>query len=991
MHTVRRILGIAAFAGLTAYPCFVAWAQEETTEAQRLAAARRTINQSDDPLLKSFRWRGIGPIGQGGRVDDVAVSETDPRVFYVGFATGGIWKTVNNGVTFEPIFDTYPVSSVGDIGLAPSNHNIVYVGTGEPNNRQSSSFGDGLYKSTDGGRTFTHIGLRATQTIARVVVHPRNPDIVWVAANGHLFGPNPDRGVFKSTDGGRNWKKTLFVDDNTGATDLIIHPANPEVLFAATYQRRRFAWGFNGGGAGSGIWRSDNGGETWTRVTGNGLPNGTMGRVALDISRSNPNVIYAQIEVAPDKERAVAVRASEPAPGQGGRGGGGGGGGRGGEPQPPDGQVSGVWKSTNGGRSWQFLSNHNPRPMYFSQIRVDPTNENIVYTAGLPIFKSTDGGRTFNELDGFGHVDQHAIWINPKDGNHVIIGNDGSVDVSYDQGASWESLRTWAVGQPYHVSVDMRRPYFVCTGLQDNGSWCGPSSSARGAMLSQDWFRVGGGDGFQSIIDPTDHNIIYAESQQGNMSRVNLNTGESQSIRPQGPGGGRGGGGGGGRGGRSNIVPPPSAGGQLRFNWNTPIVMSPHNPSVLYTGANHFFKSYDRGDTWTMSADLSKQIDRNSLDYGGIKGDAPSCNRNTRGVPCILSKNDGVSNYGNILAISESPRVPGILWVGTDDGNVQVSRDGGATWTEVGKNVPGGTKNYAISRVEASRFDAGTAYISIDGHLYNDLKPYIYVTRDYGQSWTSLASDLPAWGNVNVVRQDPNNRNLLYAGTEFGFFVSLDEGRSWKKFMNNLATVRIDEVVVHPRDNDLVLATHGRSIQIMDDVSALQQLTPEVLAADAALFQPRNAILWKTDRRLSRAVPGNKNWDPENAPIGTFISYYLKSAPTGEVKLTITDPVSGRVFCDLAPTRELGINRVLWNLRGNAPPPDPAQGGGRGGRGGGGGGGGGCRAGGGGGGGRGGGGAPTAQPGIYKVTLTIGGREYTENVVVEEDRWLNQR
>ncbi|MBI2073105.1 MAG: hypothetical protein HYT81_08760 [Gemmatimonadetes bacterium] len=558
---------------------------------QQQAPAAPAINQATDPLLRPFRWRSIGPVGQGGRVDDFAAVESDPSTFYVGFATGGVWKTTNHGTTFDPVFDTYSSASIGDIAVAPSNPDIVWVGTGEANNRQSSSFGDGIYKSTDGAKTFTHMALRETQTISRILIHPRNPDVVWVAANGHLFGPNAERGAFKTTDGGRTWRKVLFVDDHTGATELVMDPSNPDVLFAATYQRRRTAWGFAGGGPGSGIWRSDDGGERWSRVTGNGLPNGTMGRVALDFSRSNPNLIYAQIEVAPDKERMVAQgqrqgggagQGAAGGPGQqagggfGGPpqcpttgvtsppGGGGGGGGGGGQQQPaePDPQCSGVWRSNDKGRTWEFLSNQNARPMYFSQIRVDPNDENTVYTAGVQSYKSTDGGKTWRTLQGQGHVDHHAIWIDPNNSRHVMYGNDGSVDVSWDGGETWESLRSWAVGQPYHASVDLRRPYYVCTGLQDNGSWCGPSSVRSGPILAQDWYRVGGGDGFYSQVDPTDWMVLYSESQNGNVNRYNLRTGEQQNIRPRAPlrpGQGPGGGGGGG-GQFANLTPEQQAG-----------------------------------------------------------------------------------------------------------------------------------------------------------------------------------------------------------------------------------------------------------------------------------------------------------------------------------------------------------------------------------------------------------------------------------------------
>jgi photosystem II stability/assembly factor-like uncharacterized protein len=898
---------------------------------------QQRVNQTDDPLLSTFTWREIGPVGQGGRVNDIAVVERDPRTYYVAFAGGGLFRTENNGVTFEDVFGGYGTSSVGAVAVSQSNPAVVYVGTGEANNRQSSTYGDGVYRSTDGGRSFAHAGLRETMAIARIVVHPANPDIVWVAAAGALFGANPERGVYKSVDGGRDWKRVLYENEHAGATELIIDPSNPNTLFAALYQRQRTSFGFVSGGPGSGIFRSDDGGETWSRVRGNGLPNGTFGRVAMDFARSNPNVVYAQIEVAPDREpRGAAAPAAQTAAGQ---------------PPPPDPQFSGVWRSNDGGRSWSFMSNNNVRPMYFSIIRADPTNPDIVYTGGVQAYKSVDGGRNWETLRGFGHVDHHAIWINPQDGNHVMLGNDGSIDVSWDQAATWESLRTWSVGQPYHASVDMQRPYNVCTGLQDNGSWCGPSSMRTGPILAQDWFRVGGGDGFYTAIDPTDPNIIYWESQNGNINRINLRDGSGGSIRPRPPTQ---------QNPTSNIAPVPEPGTQVRWNWNTPFVLSPHNPSVVHAGGNRLFKSYDRGDTWVMGPDLTKQVDRNARSIMGLQLTLPNCGRNVRGQPCILSKNDGIATYGTIVSLAESPMVPGVLWVGTDDGNIQVSHDGGATWTEVGRNIRGGTREYYISRVEASHHDAATAYVSIDGHRSNDMRPYVYATRDFGRTWESIAGDLPVYGNVNTVRQDPRNPRLLYAGTEFGFFVTLDEGRSWKRLMTNLATVRVDDVLVHPRDNDLVLATHGRGVAIMDDISPLQQLTPEVLARDAYLFEPREAVLWRTDRRTSRSVTGAKNWTGSSAPVGTSIAYYLKSAPAGAVRLTISDVVTGQVFREVQGTRNAGLNRVTWNLRGNpvAGPQGQLQPG------------------------------PLARPGSYRVVLSVGGAELTQLVTVLDDIWL---
>lgn len=915
------------------------------------------INAPDHPLLQGFRWRSIGPVGQGGRVDDIAVNPQNPKNFFIGFATGGLWKTTNNGTTFRPVFDTYGTHSVGAIGLSPSNPDIVYVGTGESNNRQSSSFGEGMYKSTDNGETFTHIGLRETQSIARVIVHPSNPDVVWVAANGRLFGPNPERGVFKTTDGGATWNKVLYVDENTGATDLVMDPSNPNILFAATYQRRRTACCFVGGGPGSGIWASEDGGENWTRLQGNGLPNGTMGRIALAMTAADPDVVYAQIEVAADGEDPLSEAEIDERQRLAEEG-----------DQPPDPQWNGIWRSTDKGASWEFRGNQNGRPMYFSQIRASAQDPDLVYVVDQRVHKSRDGGATFETLQGYGHVDQHAFWIDPTDHDHMMIGNDGSVDITWDQGETWESLRTWAVGQPYHVSADMRRPYVVCTGLQDNGSWCGPSSVRQGSILAQDWYRVGGGDGFYTAVDPTDFTVVYSESQNGNIRRGNLIDGETTSIRPRGPRGqgeqggrgGRGGRGGGGRrgGGPPNIVPTPEPSTEIRWNWNTPFIISPHNADTIHAGSNHFFTSRNRGETWRMSPDLTKNIDRDEVQIMGFYNALERCQQNSRGVECIPSRNDGVRNWSTIVSIAESPLVPGVLWAGTDDGNIQVSRDGGATWTEVSRNLPGGTTEYYVSRVDASAHDAGTAYASIDGHRSNDLRPYVYVTRDYGESWTDISSNLPEYGNVRTIRQDPKNPNLLYAGTEFGFFVSFDDGSDWERFMPNLPVVRIDDVLVHPRDNDLLLATHGRSVYILDDVTALQAMTDEVMAQDVHLFQPRPAILWKGSIIRSRSVSGNKNWTGENAPPGAAIQYYLADDVSGEVEIQITDAITGDVVRDLEGPTTGGLNRVQWNLRANPENEDANQG-------------------------------PEVSAGIFRVTLRANGMEQAMLLDVLEDVWTS--
>ena len=885
------------------------------------------INQSDDPLLRPFVWRSIGPANMGGRIDDIAVVESNPAIIYMGFATGGIWKTTNNGTTWTAIFDTYPVSSIGDIAIAQSNPDVIYVGTGEPNNRQSSSFGAGVYKSTDAGKTFEYVGLKDTQSIGRIVVHPKDPNIAYVAAVGHLFGPNKERGLFKTTDGGKTWTNTKFIDEDTGFTDVVMDPNKPNTLIAASYQRRRMPWGFNGGGPGSAIWKTTDAGKTWTKLT-TGLPdNPIIGRIGLDMARSKPGVVYASIEVGASGGTGAGVNADGTlvVPGQRGAGAGAG---RGrGETPAPDPTKSGIWRSDDGGKTWKFLSNQGDRWMYYSQIRVDPTNSEIAYQGGAPFFKTVDGGKTWRQVQGLAHSDHHAIWINPKNGNHLLVGNDGGLDISYDQAATWEFVNTMAVGQFYAVSADMRKPYVVCGGLQDNGSWCGPSATRSGnGILNSDWFRVGGGDGFYTANDPTDWTMLYSESQDGNTNRVDLRAGRNTSIRPSGPragGPGRGtppasGGatpnpaalaalaqqlGFGGGNPNGNVVPTPAPGTNFRFYWNTPFILSPHNPRTVYLGADRLFRSYDRGDTWMASGDLTNNIGRNDRPIMGVDGKAP-----------MASKHDGAASYSNIVTVAESPLVPGILWVGTNDGNLQVSRDSGNTWKSIAGKVPGVPKETHVSRVEASHFDAGTAYATFDGHRTDDHKPYAFKTTDFGETWTSISASLPE-GNVNVIREDPKNRNLLYLGTEYAMYISLDGGKAWKRFMNGLPTVRIDDILVHPRDNDLILGTHGRSIYIMDDITALQQMTPDATKGDAFVFDIRPAVALINDIQKTITVGGAKVFRGQNPARGSAISYWLKTAPPEDqvVRVSISD-FTGREIRSIVGTKNAGLNRVQWDL-----------------------------------------------------------------------------
>jgi len=935
--------------------------------------------------LKNLRFRSIGPATMGGRVDDFAVVESDPRIIYVGAAAGGIFKTVNGGTTWQAIFEDQANPSIGDLALAPSNPSILYVGTGEANNRQSSSWGNGVYKTMDGGNTWTNLGLKETHHIGRIVVHPTDPDTVYVAALGDMWGPNKERGVYMSKDGGATWKQTLAIDEDTGVSDIAIDAQSPNILYAAAYARRRTVFGFNGGGPRGGIYRSTDGGLHWTKLgggagaVGRGLPaTGDYGRCAIDIYRKNTNVVYALIEHS---------------------------------------TGTGVYRSEDKGQTWTFMSNTNPRPSYFSQIRIDPNNDKKLWMGGVNIYMSEDGGRTFDQSRFRDvHSDNHGIWIDPNNSDHILSGNDGGVWVTWDSGRNWAHLNNIALGQFYEVAYDFRKPYHVCGGLQDNYSWCGPSSSTQSTGIgNSDWITVQGGDGFYNRIDPVDPNIIYAESQDGSLSRRDLRTSESKSIRPQ----------------EDNDQAP-----RYRFQWNSPLTISPHDPKTIYYGGNHLFKSTDRGDTWVrLGEDLTTNQDRDKMTILGKVIDRTSG---------VLSRDDGVAEWPCITAIAESPAKAGVLWVGTDDGNVQMTRDGGKTWSNVVSHIQGLPKMSYVSRIEPSHTEAGTAYVTFDDHRNADYAIYIYVTKNYGDSFSRIVNGIPPEaGTVHVIREDPVNANLLFAGTEFGMFVTFDRGANWHAMKNGLPTVPVFDIQIHPRDHDLILATHGRSIWIMDDISALEQMNDQVLTTDLKLFPNRPGTQWKMANY--RGFEGSYEFFAGNAPNGLLLDYFAKTA--GPVQIKITDK-SGQQVRQLNARAEAGVvNRATWDMRYDAPIAAAgagtasgrggagggaaaggggrgAGGGGRGGRGGGGGGGGaaaGAAAGagaavaapagsgseapgplnaelqtefgaagaaGGGGGGRGfggGRGAPQVDPGEYTVTITAAGKSDSRTVTVEDD------
>jgi photosystem II stability/assembly factor-like uncharacterized protein len=857
--------------------------------SEALAQSNGQVNVSH---FKGLPFRSIGPAIMGGRIDDIDVVESNPHIIYAATASGGLWKTINNGTTWEPLFDNESHSSIGDVTIAPSNPDIVWVGTGEPNNRQSSSWGNGVYKSIDGGKTWANMGLKDSHHIGRLVIHPQNPDVVYVAAAGHLWGANKERGLYKTTDGGRTWTNKKFLNEDTGFIDVAMDPASPNTLYAAAYQRRRAPFGFNGGGPHSGLYKTTDGGETWTRLV-NGLPPGDAGRIGINIYRKDPQIIYITYEHSTE---------------------------------------SGVYRSEDKGATWKKVSNVNPRPMYYSKIRIDPNDDQRLYLLGASWYTSDNGGRSFipNPFNRI-HGDYHALWINPNNSNHLIAGSDGGIHFSYDRGRTWDFVNTIPLGQFYEVGFDFRKPYWIYGGLQDNGSWGAPMMTLTVAGVSNDeWIRVGGGDGFYAQVDPKDPNTVYIESQNGRIQRLNIANGESKSIRPN---------------------PDEDSVERYRFDWNSPILISPHNNHKIYLGGNRLFISNDRGDNWVSTPDLTKNIDRSKL---AIMGVAP--------VPNVLSGHDGQDNYSQIVTVAESPIQAGVLWVGTDDGNVQVSRDEGKTWKNVVGRIPGVPANTYVTRVLASHAAVGRAYVTFDGHRNDDFKPYIFTTEDFGETWKSISNNLPH--PANVIREHPRNHDLLFVGTEFGLFISFNRGRSWTQWKNNLPTVPVDDIAIHPRENDLILGTHGRSIWVLDDLTPLEQMSETVAASNAYLFDLRPATIWRVHNH--KGSTGHKIFIANNPPYGAIIHYYLKDYAKDKPRITILDK-SGNVIRELTGVNEPDVQRLPWDLRYQSPMPGTQSAPGQGSvffgmaRG------------------------PRVLPGEYLVKLTVDGREMTRTVVVEED------
>ncbi len=819
-----------------------------TRAADRPAAEKAP--EFDPKLIKALTFRSIGPANMGGRISDLAVVEKKPATFYAATGTGGLFKTTNMGTTWTPVFDKEAVASIGAVALWQKNPDVVWVGTGEANSRNSSSWGKGVYRSQDGGANWKCMGLEATSAIARVVTDPGDSNTVYVAALGRLWGENAERGVFRTKDGGKTWTHVLKVDAHTGAVDLVMDPGDPRILYAAMYARRRSAFSYSAGGETGGIFKSTDGGETWAKLT-NGLPART-GRIGLNIYRKNPKIVYAVVESDAGGRLSAFEEAS---------------------------REGGVFRSDDAGASWKRLSPFAPRAFYFSQIRVQPDDSTRVYLCGTDLYFSDDGGVTFKSGGAKNiHPDCHALWIDPSDGNHVIVGNDGGVYMSFDRIATWRFLNNLAIGEFYNLAADFREPFYhVYGGLQDNQSWGGPSrtlldaesfdgSQGAGQAVDQ-WAVLGGGDGFHVAVDPTNPDLVYYESQGGEILRHDLRSGRDRSLKPA----------------------ENEGETQFRFNWNTPFLISPHDPSVLYMGGQYVFKLTEHGDRWQkVSPDLTT-LDLKKAYAGG----------------------SGAEMHCTVVSLTESALRAGQLWAGTDDGKVWMTQDGGKVWSDLTGNIKGVPANLYVSRVEASHIDPNTAFVSFDGHRSDVFAPFVFVTHDLGRTWTSIAGDLPKDFTVKVIRQDLANADLLFAGTEFGLFFTFDGGKKWMPLKNGLPTVAVDDILIHARERDLIVATHGRSIWIMDGIQSLEAFTSATMR-DTVSFAPTRTA-WEFYAQPLGGKWGQADFLAKNPPPGAWFDYFLPKELEGGVSFAVTDS-AGHDVRTLEGPGEAGFHRVAWDL-----------------------------------------------------------------------------
>ena len=810
---------------------------------------------ADTTWVAAFHWRSIGPAGMGGRVTDVEGLPSPSHTFYVATATGGVWKTSNAGTSFTPIFDHQAVISVGDLAIAPSDTNQIWIGTGEANVRNTVLPGGGIYKSVDGGAHWELMGLERTQQIGRVAVDPANPNVVFVAALGHVWEPNLDRGLYRTRDGGRTWQRIKFINDSTGFVDVAINPRNPREVFAASYQFARTAYSFTSGGRGSGLWRTEDGGDHWTEVRGGGFPSTEKGRIGIAIAPSDPRIVYASVEADSLHD---------------GRG-----------------LLSGLYRSADGGRTWTRTSDVDNRPFYFSQVRVDPRDPNHVIWSSTPVQESHDGGRTAHVTMAHLHADHHAMWFDPADPRHIVVGNDGGVAQSWDGGATYDALHDMPLGQFNAVSFDMGIPYRVCGGLQDNGSWCGPSRTRNGPIGGDAWFFFNGGDGFFTAQQPDDPDVIYGETQVGHISRTNPSTSVHQRLH----------------------LPTPALDSTLRFNWRTPFILSPQDPWTLYEGGSRVLKLTGNGAVLRpISPDLSK-------------GDTAKLNWRLH-VGGITKDPGRAESFGTATALAESPLRTGLLIVGTDDGNLWRTDDDGASWDNLSGRCPGVPAWAQVSGIEPSHFDAATFYVTYDDHTENNFVPYVCATSDDGKTFHSISGNLPTDGLafVRVLREDPVWRDLLFVGTGSGVYVSRDRGRSWVPFMAGLPNVFVADLQIQPRDHELIAATHGRSLWITD-VAPLEQLTAQALAAPAYLFAPAPGLQYDEPLQGGRRdAAGDRGFEGTSPAYGARISYRLGvGAPADSVVLHVLDAADHSIRTLRGPGGA-GMHHVVWDYRGDGEP-----------------------------------------------------------------------
>ena len=895
MMRSRTILAATAVLALSLFAAPLTHAQDD------MAAQKKAPD-----VFANLKFRNLGPASAGGRVTSVVGIPGNPRVYYVGSAGGGVFKSVDGGLTWKAIFEHESTASIGAIALAPSNPNFVWVGTGEANIRNDLIDGHGVYFSPDGGHSWKFMGLADTQQISTIAVDPNDPNTVFVGALGHAWAPNAERGVFKTTDGGKNWKKVLFVNDTTGVSDLALDAGNPEVIFAGMWEFRRYPWNLVDGGPDSGLYRSTDGGETWEKLT-KGLPEPPLGRIAVAVAPSNPDHIYALIGA----------------------------------------KKGMLWQSLDMGDTWSAVSDNHAldvRPFYFSRMLVSPNDENKVFFMSFNLVESDDGGKTAHVADRSVHSDHHALWIDPKDPSRIIQGGDGGVFLSMDGAKTWRFLDGMPIEQLYQVAVDSRTPYDICGGLQDNSAWCGPSSDlSHNNVPGSAWYTTTGGDGEYSVPAPSDPDVVYSDAQDGSISRLDLKNHLSDFIRPSIP----------------SVEGTKPADLKYRYNWTSPIAVSRTNANEVYLGSNVLFKSTDGGKNWTpISGDLTRN-DKSKQEIAG----GP-----------VTHDISGAETYDTIISITLAATDPNVIWVGTDDGYVQVTRDGGKTWKNV---TPHDAPEWArVYQVGVSPFDAGTVYAAFNGRMLDDQHPYVYRTSDYGATWQKIIQGLPDDSPVSVVREDPNQRGFLVAGTDTGLFYSADRGDNWKPIKADFPTVPGWDLKFVKKDHDLVVATHGRGFFVFDNIRPLEELTPEVEASDFHLFAPSEGTTmhhWRSDegQQSGYAAP--------NAPEGVIIDYYLKSEiknppdekreHEGPVKIVVTDERGNPVTTEYGPSKA-GVNRFVWNLRYEGPTPlksaerpeseffNPNRG-------------------------------PMVVPGTYKISVTVNGQTQTQTATVAPDPTLH--